>query len=316
MNKNEIPEFESATPKIDEKDLNNHADENRESERPETFSREWENAIIEKIKIELELIKPSLKNFVEMVMKEEPDILVILDKGARLFGTPLKKLFQELDLPKIPKIAFYNDDGIKRAFLEGNIDEGFVMQEFSGIKDKKVFFLDETFSEGKGALAIQAIKKILKKDDLFYFSLTKDERGEKSLAKRKELNAPVIKVPIDIYLSLLEELRNDPNFILSEIEHPYLLSKMVAGLYATQIDIGDLWTRTVHTSSKRLQKLAKLSGDSPLGKSLSQEEKEEELGKIKKHNEGISRLVGKVKAEIFKTLKGLEIKRENDHTSH
>ncbi|MES2225198.1 MAG: hypothetical protein V4480_00115 [Patescibacteria group bacterium] len=103
---------------------------------------------------DLAIIGESLRAFARLVEAERPDVLVFLDVSVRIFGTPYLKYFSERMGRGAPSIRFYNDHNLKGAFLGYTPLDPIVQNDFESLKGKKVFFVDETFSEGKGALAL------------------------------------------------------------------------------------------------------------------------------------------------------------------
>jgi hypothetical protein len=102
----------------------------------------------------LERMKDSFEDFFTRIIEEEPDYVVLLDKGARPFGVPFERYLNTLNLKKKPKVVFWNDSGYKYHNSETeSVDEKLSREykERKDLHDKKLFFVDETFSEGKGA---------------------------------------------------------------------------------------------------------------------------------------------------------------------
>jgi adenine/guanine phosphoribosyltransferase-like PRPP-binding protein len=141
--------------------------------------------LVETARIQLEQIQPSLRDLTQRIIDEKPDMVVFLDKGARILATSVAR-FLRRESEHLPEIRFYNDDKLKSTYL--HFQDGFaypdnydqiVEQDFSPYKGKKVFFIDETFSFGKGAAALSnAIEN--SGVDGYYFALTKDPDPEQS----------------------------------------------------------------------------------------------------------------------------------------
>ncbi len=120
---------------------------------------------------ELPVLKPSLKSIIDFIRTEKPDYVVFLDKGARMYGVPMHKYLKTLDLEKMPKIKFYNDDWLKTAEQEGMLTKEVVDSEFSRYKGKKVLFVDEFVFEGKTTCVMKQAAELSDDVDLHYFGL-------------------------------------------------------------------------------------------------------------------------------------------------
>lgn len=103
---------------------------------------------------QIEEITPALHELAQKIKSERPDVLVFLDMSARIFGTPYLKYLREEMEEKTPVIRFFNDDKLKGSFLDGENFIEVVTSEFKDLVGKKVFFVDETFSGGKGATTL------------------------------------------------------------------------------------------------------------------------------------------------------------------
>lgn len=227
---------------------------------------QYEERILNLTDEQLEIIQPSLKDFISKVISEQPDIIFFMDKGARIFGTPIKKFLDNLNLPKMPEIKFYNDDDLKGSYLDEDdkipFDE-IVNRDFSEIKDKKIFFFDETFSSGKGAATLKEAKNILNNENIFYFALTKDPLGR--LKKwREEIKKGKLMmfydIPLQHHEDVLRQIEEDEKFVIYENEISDLFSSKAASLYVDDIE-NDGKVETVHKGSKKqsilISKLAK-----------------------------------------------------------
>lgn len=133
------------------------------------------NQYISKAQQELPLLKSSLQALTELVIDEEPNYVIFLDKSTRIFGSPFYQYLKSLGLEKMPLIRFYNDDSLKErcewSYKYPDL-ERFIEEEFAQIKDKKVIFVDEIFHMGRGAKAIKAMKEVLRNSDISYLALT------------------------------------------------------------------------------------------------------------------------------------------------
>lgn len=132
---------------------------------------------------QIEMIKGSLQDLANRIKEEKPDLIVFLDLSARVFGTPFLKYLSETMGKEAPPIRFYNDQELKGRYLQGEEADDVIAQDFEQIRGKKVFFIDETFSTGKGATALQeAANKV--DADAYYFALSKDPNTEQGLGVR------------------------------------------------------------------------------------------------------------------------------------
>lgn len=122
---------------------------------------------------DLKLIGPSLRELAQKIELEKPDVVVFLDMSARIFGTPYLKHLRGKMGEDTPDIRFFNDHLLKaRQMTQFSFAET-AKEEFQDFAGKKVFFVDETYSNGKGAIAIlQAAQET--NVDAYYFAFSKD----------------------------------------------------------------------------------------------------------------------------------------------
>jgi orotate phosphoribosyltransferase-like protein len=129
---------------------------------------------------QIEIIRGSLQDLAHRIEKERPDLIVFLDLSARVFGTPYRKYLTEIMGKDAPPIRFYNDQDLKGRYLHDEENEDLIEKDFEQIRGKKVFFIDETFSTGKGAVAInEAAMEV--GANAYYFALSKDPHTEEGL---------------------------------------------------------------------------------------------------------------------------------------
>ena len=134
---------------------------------------------LEDARKQIEVIAESLRDLAQKIEDEKPDVLVFLDVSARLLGSPYKKYLSERMGRASPRVLYYNDQDLKGLFLRnGKMDEK-AQQDFRELQGKKVFFIDETFSEGKGAGAILSAAEIVGMDAQ-YVAITRDPDAPKS----------------------------------------------------------------------------------------------------------------------------------------
>ncbi|MFA5871377.1 MAG: hypothetical protein WC858_01515 [Parcubacteria group bacterium] len=170
-----------------------------DQKKQELLANLYEDAIKE-AESDLELIRPALKDLVVNIFKEQPDVIVFLDKGARMFGTPMKKYLQEMNLQKMPEIQFFNDENLKMAYINMTLlNESLIENNVGHLANKKVFFVDETISDGEGAATLKMIKDCRQGfDNIFYFAL--------SCAGNNAAGSD------DHHQMMLEKIKNDKNF--------------------------------------------------------------------------------------------------------
>jgi adenine/guanine phosphoribosyltransferase-like PRPP-binding protein len=115
---------------------------------------EGNKALIELAKVQIAELAPELKKFIATIETENPDAVVFLDKGARIFATPIHSYLHKQQ-KKTPEFLFLNDDEIKKAYLTGD-DEAKLSfaKKYANLANKKILILDEAFSVGRGAIAV------------------------------------------------------------------------------------------------------------------------------------------------------------------
>ncbi len=193
--------------------------------------KEFDEDLVKKTEEDLEIIKDSLRDFVKRIQDEEPDTVIFLDKSARVFGDPVHKFLVEQRTPKMPEIGFYNDDYLKGLYLDGKLDKESVDKELYKLKDKKVFFLDETFSSGKGAATIKKAKEFLGNEELSYFALTED-KGPKDLDDFEAWH----NLSEFEHKKNLEDIENDSKFRIYDNDTRELFSRQVSRLDVAEAD--------------------------------------------------------------------------------
>lgn len=201
--------------------------------------KDFDENLVNKSEEHLEIIKDSLRDFVKRIQDDKPDMVIFLDRSARVFGEPIFKYLNEQKVPKVPEIRFYNDDYLKGLYLKGKLDKQAVDEELSELKDKKVFFLDETFSSGRGAATIKKSMEFLGNNEAFYFALTQDN-GPKTLDDFEVM----FDLPEEEHRKNLEEIKQDNNFKIYDNDINDLFSRKVSRLYIVEADEGDK-TRTI-----------------------------------------------------------------------
>jgi hypothetical protein len=293
----------------------NCIDCDRENESERLGQQRMIDEILEHADKQLDIIKPALGDFVKNIEKEQPDVIYFLDKSARVFGTPFKKYLDSLGIEKKPKISYFNDHDLKGIYLSGHLDASSNEEKFSDMagefRDKKIFFLDETYSGGKGAASIKRLKEIIGNEDIFYFALSQDE----GLKKQEEVNDfnSTYGIKYLEHEKVLDEIAKDPSFIIYANQISTLFSREVASLYLDEVT-SDLKTTTVHYGSKRMSKLLdrerRARGTKainvPNASNFSTVKPDSELDmKIQRYQ-----LVAQIKEKIFKTLQSLHLQKD------
>lgn len=265
----------------------------------------WLKNIIERADQQLEIIKPSLEDFFRRVIEDRPDEIIFLDKGARVFGTPILKLLKEMNLSKIPKIKFFNDDYLKGLYLDGELNKGSIEEELGDIRSKKVFFFDETYSQGKGAAMLVKVKKALNNENIFYFALTKDENA--GLGNAGQDFEDENKIAFSEHMNNLQDVYSDKNFIIYNNDIPVLFSKDAAELYVTDLEIKGKM-RTVHYG-KTLKNTLEVERRRTKRKTVNVPSAEEfdSSFKIDETRRRNFQAVAEVKKKIYQTLLTLNI---------
>ena len=125
---------------------------------------------------QIAMIQGSLKDLAHRIETGTPDAVVFLDLSARIFGSAYVKYLGEVMGEKAPAIKFYNDQALKGAYLYGKKSADRVEEDFASLRGKKVYFVDETFSAGKGAVALEETAARAGAD-AYYFALSRDPRS-------------------------------------------------------------------------------------------------------------------------------------------
>lgn len=172
----------------------------------------------EDMKWTLESMKPSFEDFFTRVIKEEPDYIILLDKGARPFGEPFYHFLKDLKLNNTPKIIFWNDDAYKgKNYSPNKISEIYNDDQNQKLHQKKLFFVDEAFLHGNGASLYQEFFQKNNVDGYYFaFSYVGSEAEE-------------------IYD---ESFKGDDRIVLyKDVDSsPALFTRAVAGLYVTDVN--------------------------------------------------------------------------------
>ena len=236
---------------------------------------------------QLEILKGSLQNLAHCIEEEKPDVLIFLDLSARMFGTPFLKYLRETMGDSAPQIRFYNDQELKGGYLSGEDVANIAKRDFSNLSGKKVFFIDETFSTGKGVGALQEAFKVIDAD-MKYFALSKnpdpkfqDELGLSTETQEVKRN----------------EILQHPNVVVYDNPIQVLFSRNMRSLYVQD------WQGKTITLSGRSKTTQKSSGTFPSVDSFYAPPPGMTMDEYKKEESQIvDSLVRRVKDKIYTTL--------------
>ncbi len=172
-----------------------------------------ESKLIEMEK-DVEMVAPALLDICEKIEHEKPDMVIFLDKSARIFALPmrkflLEKLGENREAAKLlPDFNFYNDgpakEEVKKIRNEQETpvrrprlsdeqyekQDEFLKKEMSFLTGKKVFIIDETFARGTGARLFMDGLDIVNETEeegnqalIHFFSLSHADWAEKGRAE-------------------------------------------------------------------------------------------------------------------------------------
>lgn len=215
-------------------------------ERPITKDRSPENILtlkeieqenqelIERAKHELEILKPTFRDLVGQIKTEAPDIIVFMDKGARILAAPLRKYLNETG-SAAPEIKFYNDTPLKGHYLrkEDKEFETRAKDDLNDLTGKKVFFIDETFSAGKGAVTLRRVMDMMHLNAK-YFALSRDPNPTEFTPDNEGEENFFYYRPMYEHLDELEKVKNDSRFRIYDNRISVLFSRVAANLYITE----------------------------------------------------------------------------------
>lgn len=129
------------------------------------------------IEKELHRLTSAFEQFAAFLIEVKPNIILVLDKGARVFYEGVQSMVAELFEPGSVHIATYNDQKLKIAFQASTLDREQQMtttaqSQLGHFAGQKILFLDEVYSAGKGASALIQATSIIGADG-YYFALSK-----------------------------------------------------------------------------------------------------------------------------------------------
>jgi adenine/guanine phosphoribosyltransferase-like PRPP-binding protein len=201
-----------------------------EVSQPIEFIEKEHADLIERAKHELEVIRLSLKDLVAKIESEKPDVVLILDKGARILAAPIRKYLHDHMGEHTPKVQRYNDDRLKTPFLKDESIDEIVAEDFAPLSGQKVFYIDETFSSGKGAVALDAATKQAG-IDMKYFALTRESHDQKDLSPKAPFEqGKFYGLALEEYKKEFERIQSDPRFTIYPNDIPTLFTKDAAAL--------------------------------------------------------------------------------------
>ncbi|MDB5260682.1 MAG: hypothetical protein JWN37_913 [Candidatus Nomurabacteria bacterium] len=207
-----------------------------EISRPIQDIEKEHSALIERARQELEIIAPSLKDLVGRIEEEKPDFVLFLDKGARIIAAPIRKYLRDHMGEKAPKVQRYNDDTLKTPFLRNESIDNIVTEDFVPLAGEKVFYIDETFSSGKGAVALD--KATSKAGvDMKYFALSREKKDQKDLSDQAPFEpGKFYDLSLDGFEKELKRIQNDPRFMIYPNDIANLFTKDAAKLSVIDAD--------------------------------------------------------------------------------
>ncbi len=207
-----------------------------EPSRPIEQIEKEHSDLIERARRELEIIAPSLKDLVAKIEEEKPDSVLFLDKGARILAAPVRKYLHDRMGKNTPKIQRYNDDPLKTPFLENESIDDVVAEDFMPLSGKKVFYVDETFSSGKGAVALDKATSQANVD-MKYFALTRATPDPKESPEQATFGpGKFYGLSREDYEKELKRIRNDPRFTIYPNDIQNLFTRDAATLCVVDPD--------------------------------------------------------------------------------
>ncbi len=204
-----------------------------ESSRPIEEIEKGHSDLLERARRELEMITPSLKDLVARIENEKPDSVLFLDKGARILAAPIRKYLHDHMGSNTPKVQRYNDDLLKNTFLRNESIDSVVAEDFAPLAGKKVFYVDETFSSGKGAIALDKATGQAGVD-MKYFALTQAQPDPRESAMLK--TGKFHGLSLEEYTKELEHIQNNPSFTIYPNDISNLFTKDAATLSVVDPD--------------------------------------------------------------------------------
>lgn len=195
--------------------------------------------LIERAERQLDEIGPSLLDLTNHIKQGSPDCVVFLDKGARILASPIRRYLLKDGNNRIPDFLFLNDNQLKYKYLVNDKEflRGISEEKYKQFKNKKMFFVDETFSVGTGAATLKIMVDNLGIDAKF-FSLSVELMP--SLAIDPDEPEYVDWASLDRHFSILGSIESDPRFVLYKNFANTLFTKEAASLYVA--DSHDFFT--------------------------------------------------------------------------
>lgn len=207
-----------------------------ESSRPVEEIEKERADLVERARLELEVITPALKDLVAKIESERPDFVLFLDKGARVLAAPVRKYLSDHMGELAPKVQRYNDDSLKTPFLRNESIDEVVAEDFIPLAGKKVFYVDETFSSGKGAVALDKATSQAG-IDMRYFALTREAQNQKDFSEQAPFEpGKFYGLSLEQYKKEFERIQNDPRFTIYPNDIQNLFTKDAAALSVIDSD--------------------------------------------------------------------------------
>lgn len=228
--------------------------------------------LFEEMESDIEKIAPSLVDICEKVLEEKPDIIIFLDKSARIFAGPIKKYLGDATEGRkdvLPKFYFYNNNTINQEITKyrcgvfcAQVDlelEKRIADEFKILTGRKIFIIDENYSSGKVLRMWVEVNNVLNGIDpetqIHFFALTRDEQEREYKERVKFFKNET-----------LEKATAEPNFkfTIYDTVKTNVFSKFYHFQYVQDHDLnGSVVSEGVNNSLKR----SRISINSPLDSS-------------------------------------------------
>jgi orotate phosphoribosyltransferase-like protein len=180
---------------------------------------------------QLEIIAPSLRDLAHRIEQMKPDTLVFLDKSARIFGTPYLQYLTATMGDTAPAVRFYNDTELKSRYLFDLDKEDILEQDFEQLRGKNVVFVDETFSTGKGAVALYEAAVAVGAYP-YYAALSQDPQPESVIGDRGTHHD----ISEELHVLKVDDLMKQGKMIIYDNPIRNLFSRFASRLYIDEAE--------------------------------------------------------------------------------
>lgn len=191
--------------------------------RPLDFIKRRNAELLQTADKQLEQIGPSLRDLTQRILDQKPDVVIFLDKSARIFAGPMFRFLRERKLDPMPQLRFYNDDDLKIIYRDENeVDAMTVAREdFVDLRGKMIVIVDETFAFGVGANAMMAGMSEVGADAA-YFALS---------VQKTQQSSPI--VSMSRFTENLKKAKSNKKIHVYDNDIDELFSRNAARLYVT-----------------------------------------------------------------------------------